>query len=70
MIRILDIKNTDEAILIDLLVEYTERCTASLRGATLNEKEYQDCKEAIEAIADEIQRRRSRFSGQIQRPSG
>ena len=58
MIRFFDITTLDEKVLVDLLLEYTERCTNSLRGSTLGNQEYKDYKEAIEAIADEIRSRR------------
>jgi hypothetical protein len=62
MIRVLDIKNVDQGILIDLLLEYTERCTTSFRGSTLTEQEYRDYKEAIETLADEIRRRQAVYN--------
>jgi hypothetical protein len=68
MIRFFDISTLDEKVLVDLLLEYTERCTNSLRGSTLGNQEYKDYKEAIEAIADEIRRRRGN-QAEIQRQS-
>jgi hypothetical protein len=59
MIRFFDISNIDEKVLVDLLLEYTERCTNSLRGSSLSDQEYKDYKEAIESIANEIRRRRA-----------
>lgn len=48
----------DETTLIELLLEYSERCAESIRGASLGEQEYKDFKEAIDNLAAEIRRRR------------
>jgi len=68
MRNLLNFETLDEATLIDLLVEYSERCTQSVRGAGLGEQEYKDYKEAIDNIATEI-RRRKMMSGVSGDPS-
>lgn len=51
-----DLSKVDDTTLIDLLADYTNRYTKLFP----QQKEYKECKEALDAIISEINRRRKK----------
>jgi hypothetical protein len=58
MLNLPHLETLEESTLIDLLVQYSEQCAQSIRGASLGEQEYKDFKDAIDKLAAEIRRRK------------